>query len=232
MSGPPKDQLGYYGLVVKPTFEQAVDMAKKPLRIPMPDRSARREATSLWRQNLLEQQRTAMGYHLASMEHAVSDEIVPGAVIHVTPSPSADDAIWEEIAKGAQRHYETLVERAYRHQVDTEAAAQIGHERRSYLSETYGRFQGNAILQGEVPVEELQMVTQETPARGHLAQTQIHRGAPLNAPISYGYSPHVELPTQRELNMGQARLQGTAGGQNLLKTGDSYESMRSASGRV
>ena len=43
-----KDVIGYYGLVVKPSFDQVLDDTKKPLRIPIPDRKAKREALNFY----------------------------------------------------------------------------------------------------------------------------------------------------------------------------------------
>ena len=43
-----RDKFGYYGLIVKPTFEEVLDSSKKPLRIPIPDRKAKREALNFY----------------------------------------------------------------------------------------------------------------------------------------------------------------------------------------
>ena len=86
------DRLGYYGLIVKPSFEEVLDQTKKPLRIPLPDRKAKREALGFYRAKLLQQQQLATGYEVFLLEHALSDETVPGNVIQVAPSKAADDA--------------------------------------------------------------------------------------------------------------------------------------------
>ena len=41
---------GYYGLVERPKFEDAVDASKTALRIPVPDRKYKRQIFSLYRE--------------------------------------------------------------------------------------------------------------------------------------------------------------------------------------
>ena len=146
-----KDTFGYYGLRVMPTFEELLDSAKKPLRIPIPDRKAKREALNFYRAKLLQQQQLAMGIDLAAMEHAVEGQTVPWRLAQtelVGPSKSADDAIWQNMEQHAQRHFETKREEAIRHRVDAEARAQLSNERHSQLSDAYFQGKGNAIIQG------------------------------------------------------------------------------------
>ncbi len=112
-----KARFGYYGLVVQPTFDEVLDQTKKPLRIPLPDRKAKREALGFYRAKLLQQQQLATGYEVFLLEHALSDETVPGNVIQVAPSKSADDAIWENMTQHAQAHWENKKEQALRHRV-------------------------------------------------------------------------------------------------------------------
>jgi hypothetical protein len=46
---------------------------------------------------------------------------------------------------------------------------------------------------------------------------QIPRAAPHNLPQSAGHPAHVEFPTFRALNLGQARLSGVVGAKSILK---------------
>ena len=226
-----KQRFGYYGLVVQPSFDEVLDVTKKPLRIPIPDRKAKRAALSFYRAKLLQQQQLATGYEVFLLEHALSDETVPGNVIHVAPSKSADDAVWENLTQHAQAHWENKKEQALRHRVDAEATLQMGLERKSALSDAYFQGKGNSILQGEVPLATHYTSTLEQgAAEGYEHVRQIPRAAPQNLPQSTGYPAQPEFPTFRALNLGQARLAGVVGGKSILKTGDSYTSHRRASG--
>ena len=225
-----KDVIGYYGLVVKPSFDEVLDDTKKPLRIPIPDRKAKRAALNFYQAKLLEIQQQSVGYQAYEMDHALSDATIPAAVIQVAPSKSADDALWQSMANHAQVHYENAKERALRHRVDAETVLQLGNERRSSLSDAYFMGQGNAILQGEVPLNtHYTTIMEQSAALGYQHERPIPQAAPHNLPAAAGYPAQREFPTFRALNMGQAHLSGVVGGKSILKTSDSYESARRAS---
>ena len=100
-----RDKFGYYGLIVKPTFEEVLDTTKKPLRIPIPDRKAKREALNFYRAKLLELQQSAMGYDLTGMQHAVDGQTIPEAlhqVEQIGPSKSADDVVFDNMKAHAR----------------------------------------------------------------------------------------------------------------------------------
>ena len=228
-----RDKFGYYGLIVKPNFEEVLDSSKKPLRIPIPDRKAKREALNFYQAKLLALQQLAMGYDLTGMQHAVDGQTVPERVVQIQqigPSKSADDAIWDNMKAQAQRHFETKQEQALRHRVAAQAAEQMGNERRSHLSDAYFQGKGNSIIQGEVPIEtHYKTIVEAGPAAGYEHTREVPIAAPRNLPEAAGYPAQPEFPTFRELNMGQLRPKGVAGGKTLLKTGDSYETVRRVS---
>jgi hypothetical protein len=228
-----RDTFGYYGLIVKPSFDEVLDAAKKPLRIPIPNRKAKREALNFYHAKLLDLQQKAMGYDLSGMQHAVDGQTIPELLYQIEqigPSKSADSAVFDNMAKHAQSHFETKREQALRHRVDEEARDRMEGERRSQLSDAYFQGKGNAILEGEVPLEtHLTTVTEQGPAQGYEHPRVIPVAAPRNMPEAAGYPAHPEFPTFRELNMGQVRPRGTTGFKTPLKTGDSYETIRRVS---
>ena len=234
-----KDEIAYGQWIAKPSFDALVDAAKTSLHIPLPSRKAEAAANSLYRSNLyeefnatrLKERQAAMPAHaLTSLEHSLSDETVPQEVIHVGPSPSADAAVWAEMNKHAKRHFETLQERAMRHRVDEQAAMQMGEARRDNLNVKYGQGKHNPVLQGEAPMESLDLQVVDTnEAYGYETAMAVPRHVPPQLPRAAGYPAHAELPCNRELNMGQARLTGySAGGRSLVVPGDSYDSHRRA----
>ena len=85
----------------------------------------------------------------------------------------------------------------------------------------------HAVLQGEAPIEVLAtQVVSTGEAYGHVAEVAIPRVPGHQFPRANGYPAVPEFPTQRELNMGQARMLGkkTAGVPNLHT--DSYDAAR------
>jgi len=218
----------YYGLAERPKFEQALDAALTSLRIPLPDRAAKRSANSLYRAKMLENEKIAAGMELNGYEHRLSDATIPEAVIHVQPSPSADDALFESIARQHQSHFETLQEQRVRHRVDEETRLTYSSERHGDLMRIHSQGRYSHILGGEATLDEQMSVTlEEGPALGHVYEKKtVNRAAPPNLPRANGYGAFSEFPTYRELNAGQVRLEGDVAGHQLPKVGESYESLR------
>ena len=107
---------------------------------------------------------------------------------------------------------------------------QLGNERRSSLSDAFFQGKGNAILQGEVPLDtHYTNMMERSAAVGYQHERPIPRSAPRNLPAAAGYPAQREFPTFRALNMGQAHLSGVVGGKLILRTSDSYKSAPRAS---
>ena len=230
------DKLAYGQWIVKPSFDALVDAAKTSLHIPLPSRRMKVAANSLYRANMyeefeanrLKERHMAMAAHdLTSMEHSLSDQTIPQAVVHVGPRDADDDA-FVEMNKQAQRHWETLQEQATRHRIDREAALQMGEARTDNLNYLYGQGRFNPVLQGEATVDEVALaVVDVNEANGY--RMAVPRHVPQQLPRAAGYPAHAELPCNRELNLGQARLTGyMAGGKTIVTPGNSYDSHRRA----
>ena len=146
---------------------------------------------------------------LTSMEHSLSDETVPQALVHVGPSPSADDAIWAEVTKHSQRHFETLQERATRHRVDREAAMQMGEARKDNLSFKYGQGRHNPVLEGEAPIDSLDLKVVDTNqafdhdasfGAGHVVLNQTTAMDRRTVPDDGQFSRYMPLEVPEELD--------------------------------
>jgi hypothetical protein len=255
-----KTQFGYYGLRVKPTFDDVLDAANKPLRIPLPDRAAKRKAYSLFRNKVLDNERLAMGYDPAGpgqgeagnqthddrmgeiqrlaaahdiqgLEHALSGDTIPAAVLQVAPSSAADDAVWTEMLEHSKQHFESKQQQAIRHRVDEESMEIMRGERYCALHDAHSQGRGHPMLQGEVPID-VQMKTEIAEAPGVAGRTQrilVPRAAPHQMPRATGFPAVREFATFRELNMGQVRETGKRTGHvDFTKQGDSYETFRRA----
>ena len=233
-----KDRFGYYGLRVEPTFDEALDAVKKPIRSPIPDRAAKRKAFSLFRNAVLDNERAARGYdpaapgddgggqtheermdeiqRLASehdirgLEHALGGDTIPASVLQVAPSPSADDAVWAEMEEHAKLHQESRQQAAVRHRVDQEAQRMLRGVRSTALLDIHSQGRGHPVLQGEVSLDiQLKTEIEETPGvAGHERRIAVPRPARHQLPRAPGYPATREFATFRELNMGQVRLTG------------------------
>ena len=89
-----KDKFGYYGLRVEPKFDEVLDAVNKPVRIPLPDRAAKRKAFSLFRNAVLDNERLAMGY----------DPAGPGAGEDGAPGGQTHEERMTEIQRLAAEH--------------------------------------------------------------------------------------------------------------------------------
>ena len=235
-----KDTLGYYGLIAKtPTLDQAIDYAKDPLHLKMPDRRAKREAMSLYRLNmfqdqingkLLENQQSQVAHELTQTEHSLSQETVPGRLLTVQPSPSADDAMWAEVTRQSKEYFETQAQRALRHKVDAEAQQQLGEVRRGNLSDYHFQGMHCHVLGGELPLEyHTNLVAEKGPAFGEVVL--VPRATHPALPRAAGYAWVAPLAANRELNneLGpDPRLTGKKVGGEWVKEASSYDSHRRA----
>ena len=195
-----KTQYGYYGLQVKPTFDEVLDAVNKPLRIPLPDRAAKRKAYSLFRNKVLDNERLAMGYDPAGpgqgetdgqnhddrmgeiqrlaaahdiqgLEHALSGDTIPASVLQVAPSSAADDAVWTEMLEHSKQHFEDKQQAAIRHRVDEESMEIMRGERYCALHDAHSQGRSHHMLQGEVAID-LHMKTEAQEAPGVAGRTQ------------------------------------------------------------
>jgi hypothetical protein len=151
-------------------------------------------------------------------------------VIHVAPSTSADDALWQSMTERSQTVFENAQQAALRHRVDAEAVQQMGNLRRGNLSDAYFQGRGNAILQGEAPLEHLELTEKDGPqmrADGYPVVREVPRAAPMNLPPAAGRVAVPEFPTFAELNLGLVRPRAQTA---VMQLGaESYETLRKAS---
>jgi hypothetical protein len=237
--GMQKDEKGYYGFIVKTgTLDEALSYARQRVTLPTPDRRSKREANALYRLNLfegaindrlIENQVQRASHELTNIEGDLSPETIPTKLMHVRPSPSADDAIFDTMTRQAQRHYETQQERAMRRSVDLQAQQEAGEIRRGHLSDYH--FQGgkSAMLGAEVPLElRAAYVVKPGPAYGTMVSTLVPRAPPPALPRSAGYDSVPSLPTNDEVNGNSRLTRYRVGGRPLLQEADSYDSHRRA----
>ena len=97
-------QFGYYGLRVNPTLEQAIGSLRKPIRIPLPDRSAKWYATSIYRAHILDAAEKGNAQDQATLDYRASGAELPQAAAQVQASAAGDDETFKEVHRQGDAH--------------------------------------------------------------------------------------------------------------------------------
>ena len=92
MALPEKDRRGYYGLIAKPGFEEALGWARKPLRIPLPDRHSKWHALSPFRAAILDAEAKFQDFEHAVRDYRQTGNELPEKAAQVQASPASEDA--------------------------------------------------------------------------------------------------------------------------------------------
>ena len=90
-------QFGYYGLRVNPSYEQVLGTIRKPLRIPLPDRSAKWYALSPFRALILNAEAKYQDYEHARIDYKQSGAHLPESAASVRPSDGGQDPSFDQI---------------------------------------------------------------------------------------------------------------------------------------
>ena len=76
-------QFGYYGLRVNPSFDQVIGTIRKPLRIPLPERSAKWYALSPYRALILDSAQKYNDYEHMKLDYRSSGNQAPEQAAHL-----------------------------------------------------------------------------------------------------------------------------------------------------
>ena len=123
-----ENHIGYYGLRVNPTFDEALQSVRKPLRIPVPNRRATWHATSPYRALILDAEQRLSGIEGALLDYRNSGAELDEHAARVRPSAASEDNAWMHVEEDNRRlHDQHQHEEAARflreqHQRETEAA--------------------------------------------------------------------------------------------------------------
>ena len=93
-----KSQLGYYGLRVNPTFDEALKTVRNDLRIPIPERRAKWYALGPYRAFILDAEQKYNEYEHAAIDYRNSGAELPEAAARVRPADgAAQDPAFDQI---------------------------------------------------------------------------------------------------------------------------------------
>ena len=197
-----KSQYGYYGLRVNPTYEQVVGTVRKPLRIPVPDRSAKWYALGPYRSLILDANEQAAGYDRRAIEYDLNAGKLPQYAAKVHPSQAGSDPTFDHID---QHHENMQQQQAYE---VAHAAQEEGHRqetaavRDQQLRAIHHPNNMNPTIEANHDELEEAGMPHDMPAPG---LPPLRRGwpAPHEQMVSAGQPQAKEFTPFEVLNMGQ-----------------------------
>ena len=193
---------GYYGLRVNPSFEQAVGTVRKPLRVPLPDRSAKWYALSPYRAFILDAEQKFNDHQHASIDYRQSGAELPEAAAAVRPSDAGDDPAWERMHRHGERLDEHDAYEAAFDLMNQEHQRETEETRHEQLRLSYGSNRMHPVVEAnhgelvEAGVPHYTAAPREPPPRRawHTPNDQF---------VAAGQPQASEFPSFERLNMGQ-----------------------------
>lgn len=192
---------GYYGLRENPSFEQVVGTIRKPLRIPLPDRSAKWYALSPYRALILDAAQKYNDYEHSKLDYHSSGAHAPEQAAFQRPSAAGEDPAWQEHdrqneAREEQDAYDLAFEA-----MNNEHRAQAREIRKQQLS-SYGPNRMHPTIEAHHPDLEQARIPHAMPAP-RAPMVQHPWPAPVRQMAAAGQPQAPEFPTFEHLNMGQ-----------------------------
>ena len=197
-------QTGYYGLRVNPTFDQVLGTIRNPLRIPIPNRSAKWYALSPYRALILDAEAKYNDYEHARLDYRTSGSELPEAAARTRESDAGHDPAFDGLDR---QHQEREARHAYETAFDVMNAEHRQHTaeaRTTHLGQSYGVNRMHPVV--EAAHEELTEagVPQAMAGRRIAPEHRSYRAPPPQMG-SKGQPQAPEFPTFENLNMGQPR---------------------------
>jgi hypothetical protein len=212
-----------WGLRVKPSFDDLAGTVKKPLRIPIPDRSAKWFALSNYRSFMVDQAKAYGDYEHLRIDYNQSGARLPASAAMTRPSINGDDVAWLKNAEFNQR-----VQQEEQHNL---AVAALEAQRKQMADEIRVQ-QLSAFaptLSGwhiEANHEDLEAagVDHDAPVKAPKLKP-VRLPAPVTHPVAAGQIGLLRpFPTFEQLNMGQKKTYASMGA--LPKTDSTYDQLR------
>ena len=194
-----KETTGYYGLRVNPSYEELLRSLKKPIRIPVPDRSAKFYALGPYRAFLLEQAKRFGDAQRKDLEYDATRAHLPAAAEngHQESMAGTDDT-WN---RQEQFNSNLDAEEARRMAEDalaSERRAQANQVRRQQLS-SYGPTHGHWTIEAHHEDLEYRGIPHPAP----LPKMTMPAGRWQAPPMEYiasGQPQATEFPSWEQLN--------------------------------
>ena len=193
----------YHGLRIQPSYDELLQASKKPLHIPVPDRSSKWFGLSNYRSLMLDAAKKFNNYEHLNLDYQESGAHLPLQAAKVTSS--THDEAWDRITafnQGLEEEHE--YERAF--QLLEEQQRQEAAALRSQHLAGYAPSVGHWSIEAHHDELEQAGVEHDVPVqRPRLTRTRLP--APVVLPVEANVLGRVRpFPTFEELNFNQRRL--------------------------
>ena len=191
----------YNGLRILPSYEELLQNSKKPLRIPVPDRSSKWFGLSNYRSLMLDAARKYNDYEHLALDFNDSGAHLPQRAAMVAPAEE-DEEVWGNIASYTQRLQDHNEYQAASEMLKAERRRQAAALRADHLAR-YAPMAGHWTIEAHHDELEAAGVDHDAPAvRPKLTPTRLPE--PLVQPVEAGHLGKMRpFPTFEELNYGQ-----------------------------
>ena len=195
-------QFGYYGLRVNPTFDQVIGTIRKPLRIPLPTRSAKWYALSPYRGLILDAEAKYNDYEHARLDYRQSGAELPEHAAQTHESAAGGDARFDVLDRQHQQHEANNAYDTAKALQQSEQQRHTAEARTSHLRQTYGANRMDPTV--EAAHEELTEagVPHAMPVP-RIAPNRTSFPAPPQEFVAAGQPQAAEFPPFEHLSMGQ-----------------------------
>ncbi len=233
-----KDRFAY-GLIVKPSFDEAVDDAMKPLRIPIPDRAAKAMAQSVYRAHLMEISQMQTAAQMQVHDYHMGSDTLPVAAMRLGPSDAGAAPAFQRMNDHAHAAYENAHASAVRHQYEADATQRLEGQRTGALHDIYAQGGVNPVIRGEHGSAALQSFRIDSDddgeSSGHesprdTGRAGVRHGVAIRMPQAAGRPAAPQFRTFRELNHGD-RAPSSAAASVQPGQDESYDTLRRINAR-
>ena len=233
-----KDRFAY-GLIVKPSFNQVVDDAKKPLRIPIPDRAAKTEAQSVYRAHLEELSQMQTAAQMQVHDYHMGSDALPVAAMRIGPSEAGAAPAFQRMNDHAHAAYENAHAEAARHQYEADATQRLEGQRTGALHDIYAQGGVNPVISGEHGSAALQSFRIDSDDDGassgnesprDMRRPGVRHGVATRMPQAAGRPAAPQFRTFREQNYGD-RAPSSAAASVQPGQDESYDTLRRINAR-
>ena len=219
-------QFGYYGLRENPSFDKMAGTICKPLRIPLPDRSAKWYALSPYSALILDAAQAYNDWEAAKIDDRTSGDHAPEMAAHLRLSEAGNDPMFHEIARQNEAADEQDAYELAFQAMNAEHRAQAAAIRRQQLS-TYGPNMIHPTVEAHHEDLVQARIPHAMPARRQPMAPYPWPAAPRQL-IAAGQPQAREFRTFENLNMGQpSRVRPARLHLDLTEDPLSYDQVRS-----
>ena len=212
----------YHGLRILPSYDELLQGSKKPLHIPVPDRSSKWFGLSNYRSLMLDAAKKYNDYEHLALDYDGSGAHLPQRAAMVAPAEQ-DEEVWGNIASYTQRLQDHNEYKVAAEMVRAEKRQKAAALRAQHLA-TYAPMAGHWTIDAHHKELEAAGVEHDAPVvRPKLTRTRLPE--PLGLPVEAGHLGKLRpFPTFEELNYGQPSRWNA--GHARTPSSSSYERLR------